>query len=126
MISHSSDKAILLFLRTLKDIYGDNLAKNTGKIREYLGMTVDFLFRDEVRINLMQYISKVIVTFPEEIVGKAAKPASDHLFKIIENGQKLNEEQANAFCHMVYQWLFAANRAWRDIQTAVSFLTTCV
>jgi hypothetical protein len=38
----------------------------------------------------------------------------------------LNEEQADAFHHTVYQLLFAANRVRRDIQTAVSFLTTCV
>jgi hypothetical protein len=33
---------------------------------------------------------------------------------------------ADAFHHTVYQLLFAANRARRDIQTAVSFLTTRV
>jgi hypothetical protein len=32
----------------------------------------------------------------------------------------------DAFHHTVYQLLFAANRAQRDIQTAVSFLTTRV
>ncbi len=48
------------------------------------------------------------------------------LFKIRKNCQKLNEEQADAFHHMVYQLLFAANWAQCDIQTAVSFLTTCV
>jgi hypothetical protein len=83
MISHSIGKAILMFLRALlKDIYGDNLAENTGKIHDYLGMTFNFSFFDEVKINMMQYISKVIVAFPEEIEGKAATPVSDHLFKI--------------------------------------------
>ena len=43
-----------------------------------------------------------------------------------EDGRKLNEELADAFHHTVYQLLFAANRARRDIQTAVSFLTTQV
>ncbi len=56
----------------MKDIYGDNLAENTGKIHNYLGMTFDFSFHDEVKINMTQYISKVIAAFPEEIVGKAA------------------------------------------------------
>jgi len=53
-------------------------------------------------------------------------PASDHLFKVREDGRKLNEELADAFHHTVYQLLFAANRARHDIQTAVSFLTTRV
>jgi hypothetical protein len=92
MISHSSGKAISKFLRALKDIYGDNLAESTGKIHDYLGMTFDFSLQDEVKINMRQCISKVIEAFPKEIVGKAVTPAGDHLFKVREDGQKLNEE----------------------------------
>ena len=51
---------------------------------------------------------------------------SNHLFKVRKDGRKLNEELADAFHHTVYQLLFAANRARRNIQTAVSFLTTRV
>jgi hypothetical protein len=54
----------------------------------------------------------------------SATPAADHLFKAREDGKKLSEEQADAFHHTVYHLLFAANS--RDIQTAVSFLTTRV
>jgi len=124
MISHTSNEAISQFLRALKDIYGDNLAENTGKVQEYLGMIFDFSDWDKVKINMTMFLSKVIADFPLEIIGKAAKPAGDHLFKVRDEGWKLNEEQVDAFHHMVYQLLFAANRARRDIQTAVSFLTT--
>ncbi len=55
-----------------------------------------------------------------------ATPASDHLFKVREDGRKLSKELAEVFHHTVYQLLFAANRARHDIQTAVSFLTTWV
>ena len=65
----------------------------------------------------------IIADFPEQITGVSATPAADHLFKVREDGKKLSEEQADAFHHTVYQLLFAANRACRDIQTAVSFLT---
>jgi hypothetical protein len=73
-----------------------------------------------------QYLSKVIKEFPQEILGKCATPAADHLFKIRENGKKLNEQLVEAFHHSTYQLLFAANWAWRDIQIAVSFLTAWV
>ncbi len=63
---------------------------------------------------------------PEEITGVCATPASDHLFKVQEDGRKLSIELAEVFHHTVYQLLFAANRARRDIQKAVSFLTTQV
>jgi hypothetical protein len=71
-------------------------------------------------------LRKVIKDFPEEITGVCATPASDHLFKVQENGRKLSKELAEVFHHTVYQLLFAANRARRDIQTAVLFLTTRV
>jgi hypothetical protein len=126
MISHTSNKAISQFLRALKDIYWDNLAETTGSVHDYLGMIFDFSKRGKVKINMTEYLLKVIAGFPEEIVGKAATPAGDHLFKVRDEGWKLNDEQVDAFHHTVYQLLFAANRAQRDIQTAVSFLTTRV
>jgi hypothetical protein len=89
-------------------------------------MTFDFSLRDEVKINMTQYISKVIEAFSKEIVGKAGTPAGDHLFKVREDGRKLNWEQADAFHHTVYPLLFAANQVRHDLQTAVSFLTTHV
>ncbi len=75
---------------------------------------------------MTQYVSKIIKDFLEEIIGKSSTPVGDHLFKIREDGQKLDDEMADAFYHTVYQLLFAANRVHRDIQTAVSFLTTRV
>jgi hypothetical protein len=87
-------------------------------------MTFDYSFGKEVRINMWDYLKKVLKEFPEEITGVCATPANDYLFKVRENGTKLNEELAEAFYHTVYQLLFAASRASRDIQMAVSFLTT--
>jgi hypothetical protein len=75
---------------------------------------------------MWDYLRKVIKEFPEEIMGVCATPAGDYLFKVRVDGKKLNEEKAEAFHHTVYQLLFAANQAQRDIQTAVSFLTTRV
>jgi hypothetical protein len=107
-------------------IYGDSLTESTGKQHNYLGMIFDFSSKNEVQINMNLNISKIIKEFPEEIIGKTSTPAGDHLFKIREDGHKLDDEIADAFHHTVYQLLFAANRAHQDIQTAVSFLTTRV
>jgi hypothetical protein len=124
MISHISERKILEFVRHIKDIYGDNLAKNVGMTHDYLRMTFDYAFEGEVRINMCKNLSKVIEDFPEEITGVSATPAADYIFKVREVGEKLNKEQADIFHHTVYQLLFASNRARQDIQTAVSFLTT--
>jgi hypothetical protein len=55
-------------------------------------MKIDFSFQDEVRINMMQYTSKVIGEFPEEIDGKLATHVADHLFKVRDDGRKLEVE----------------------------------
>jgi hypothetical protein len=123
MISHVNQDKILKFVKCIKDIYGDNLAENVGMTYDYLGMTFDYAFKREVRINMCKYLLKVMEDFPEEITG-VSTPAADHLFKVREDGRKLSKEQADVFHHTVYQLLFAANRACRDIQTAVSLLTT--
>jgi hypothetical protein len=126
MISHLKQEEIMQVVQQIKDIYGKNLKENVGNVHDYLGMTFDYSFDKEVRINMWDYIKMVIGEFPEEITGVCATPASHYLFKVRENGTKLNEELAEAFHHTVYQLLFAASRARRNIQTAVSFLTTRV
>ncbi len=113
-------------VQEIKNIYGENLTKNVGKIHDYLRMTFDFSFTKEVKVNMWDYLRKVIKEFPEEIMGVCATLAGDYLFKVHDDGKKLNKEQAEAFHHTVYQLLFAANQAQQDIQPAVSFLTTRV
>jgi hypothetical protein len=111
MIRHVDKGEILEFVRCIKEIYGDNLVENVGKVHDYLGMTFDYAFGGEGRINMCKYLSSIIADFPEQITGVSATPAADHLFKVRENGKKLSKEQADAFHHTVYQLLFATNRA---------------
>jgi hypothetical protein len=66
-------------------------------------MIFDFSDREKVKINMTEYLTKVIADFPEEIIGKAATPAGNHLFKVKDEERKLNEEQVDAFHHTVYQ-----------------------
>jgi hypothetical protein len=81
-------------IQQIKDIYGNNLKKNVGTVHDYLGMTFDYSFDKEVRINMWDYIKKVIREFSEEIMGVCATPANDYLFKVRDDGTKLNEELA--------------------------------
>jgi hypothetical protein len=60
-------------------------------------MTFDFSFTKEVKVIMWDYLRKVIKEFPEEITGVCATPAGDYLFKVRDDGKKLNEEQAEAF-----------------------------
>ncbi len=58
MISRTSNEAISQFLRVLKDIYGDNLAENTGKVHDYLGMIFDFLTPKSVTAGTKNFRSE--------------------------------------------------------------------
>ena len=62
------------------------------------------------------------------ITGKAATPAADHLFSVrdADEAKYLLEEKDIAFHHTTAQLLFLSPQLRRDIQTAVSFLTTRV
>ncbi len=77
---------------------------------------------------MADYVKRVIIGFAEDIHGTAATPASEHLFQIRPEGERvmLEEEQAQCFHSTVAQLLFVTMRCRRDIQTAVAFLTTRV
>ena len=60
VISHVSQCETLKFVRHIKDIYGDNLAKSIGTTHNYLGLTFDYAFGVEVRINMCKYLSVLI------------------------------------------------------------------
>ncbi len=49
MISHIDKSEMLKFVRCIKDIYGDNLAENVGKVHDYLGMTFDYAFEGKCK-----------------------------------------------------------------------------
>ncbi len=76
MISHLSQDEIMKVVRGIKDIYGENLTETVRTVHDYLGMTFDFSFTKEVRINMWVYLRKVIKEFPEEIM-RVATPTSD-------------------------------------------------
>ncbi len=101
MISHLKQKEIMQVVQQINDIYGKSLKENVGTVHDYQGMTFDYSFGKEVRINMWDFLKKVIEEFPEKISGVCATPANDYLFKVHENGTKLNKELAEAFHHTV-------------------------
>ena len=78
-----------------------------------------------LEVSMFKYLDSIIDEFPELITGKAATPASDHLFSIrgADEAKYLPEEKAIAFHHTTAQLLFLSSQPRRDIHTAVSFLT---
>ncbi len=59
-------------------------------------------------------------------MGVVPSPAADHQYQICYHAltKPVDEVRAQAFHHTIAQLLFASTRARRDIQVAISFLTT--
>ncbi len=60
MMSHVSRDKIMKMVQEIKNFHGENLTENIGKIHDYLGMTFDFSFTKEVKVNMWDYLRKVI------------------------------------------------------------------
>jgi hypothetical protein len=111
----------------LKGIYGD-MKVSRGKVHDYLGMTLDYSKRGEVKVTTIDYMKGVIENFPEVITVVAATPATENLFEVRPDESRvlLDEKRGQAFNHATAQLLFASSRARKDMQCAMAFLTTRV
>jgi hypothetical protein len=83
----------------LAKINRPNLSMHTGKRHNYLRVDMEFNDDGSLDMSMIKYLKDVIANFPEEITGKAAFPAADHLFNVRDERETkaLEEERA---------WLF--------------------
>jgi hypothetical protein len=127
-ISHVDEDVVTDVISKLSAEFGKEapLTINRGKIHMYLGMTLDFTEPGVARITMQQYIENILKEMPEEMAGVAPTPATNGLFEVNPDGEKLDGEKNEFFHHVVAQLLFLCKRARPDIQTAVAFLCTRV
>jgi hypothetical protein len=98
------------------------LTKSRGKVHDYLGMKFDFTEEGGVSVEMVDYIKTVLSEMPEEMRGKAATPAADHLFHVRDDPVLLEKDKADSFHKIVMQLQYLSQRARPDLRTAVSFL----
>ena len=129
-ISHCEESVVRGILNDLDSEFGSvsSLSTTTGKVHDYLGMTIDYTEVGKVRLTMFDYLQDIIASLPGELVnGRTVNtPAAEHLFEVNENAQKLDKQRAERFHKYVAKLLFAAKRARPDIQTAIAFLCTRV
>ena len=91
-------------------------------------MYLDYSEPGELKLSMIKYLQKVIGKLPEELRVISATPAANHMFQMIgeEEAYFSEEDWSEIFHHLVSLLLFISSRSRRDIQTAVSFLTTRV
>lgn len=127
-ISHKDPKVVDRIIETLESEYGKvgQMTIRRGKIHDYLGMKLDFSKTGKIIIDMEEYINEILTEVPEDMIGKAATPAAEHLFKTRPDAGNLDQEGKELFHHITAQLLFLCKRGRPDIQTAVSFLCTRV
>ena len=91
-------------------------------------MELDYSEDGSVKVSMIKYTGKILISFPENIIGISVSPSVEHLFKVRDDKDTkyLPEEQAQSFHHTTAQLLFICSRSRRNIETTVAFLTTRV
>jgi hypothetical protein len=134
-ISHVDPKVVTTILNLLDGRYGQGIVggKRTpftvtrGKIHNYLGMTLDYSEEGVVKIDMRDYVKKVLNEMPDDMDGTATSPAGSYLFQVKEGIEQLDEEKSDFFHATVAKLLFFLCKWGRpDIQTAIPFLCTRV
>ena len=135
-ISHRKRQAVDRIIKYLRkeyeSIFEDGSGKmkvSRGKIHTYLGMTLDYSVKGQVRISMFDYVEEILTAFDKaEPKGDGTKSdaAPDNLFKVNEDCEKLRSNKAVEFHNLVAKTLYATKRARPDTCTAIAFLTTRV
>ncbi len=145
-ISHVQSKVLDDTIEWLRRDYesifedGSGMMKvHQGKAHKYLGMTLDFSTKHQVKIFMTGYVSEIIEAwdkaeltardgFIEIKVCKSCNRTSaapENLFKIDEDAVKLPKEQATNFM-TVAKALYVSKRARPNASVTIAFLSTHV
>jgi hypothetical protein len=128
-VSHVDTKVVTALLESLDARYGQEivggkcapLTINRGKIHNYLGMTLNYTEAGSVKINMTEYVGKILDKMPEDMDGTATSPVANHLFQIIDGIELLDEAKSDFFHATVAKLLFLCKPGRLDIQRAIAF-----
>jgi hypothetical protein len=129
--------------RVYKSIFEDGSGEmkvHRGLVHKYLGMTLDFSTKRQVKITMTDYVCGIIEAWDKAelevndgfIKKKVCKlrnqtsAAPEDLFKVNEDAAKLPKDQATKFHNIVAKALHVSKRARPDTSVAIAFLTTRV
>eukprot|EP00804_Cyclotella_cryptica_P021554 CCRYP_005857-RB/>CCRYP_005857-RB protein AED:0.22 eAED:0.22 QI:0/-1/0/1/-1/0/1/0/238 len=127
-ISCKNSYEVTKLIGYLRRIYGEKMTVQRGGKGKYLGMYLDFMEEGVFQVDMSKYVEGILDEFPEGIQKSSPTPHSDALFVVRDKelSKPLCEDKAMQFHRTMAQLLFLSTRARKDIQTAVSFLTTRV
>ena len=66
----------------LSIIYGEKLTVKIGKVHDYLGTDLDYYEEVSVKVYMIKYKGKILISSLENIVVSSSSPDAEHLFKV--------------------------------------------
>ena len=102
------------------------MTASRGKVRKYLGMTLDYNVCGQVQITMIDFLDKVLIAFDKaEPKGGGTKKsaASENLSKVDKDCKNLPQIKTVQFHNLVAKTLYATKQARPDTCKTVTFLT---
>jgi hypothetical protein len=117
-ISHVDPKVVTIMLNLLDGKYGQEIVGGIrapitftrGKKHEYLGMLLDYTETGIVKIDMQDYVKKVLLEMPDNMDGTASSPAAADLFHIQDGIEALEKDKREFFHATVAKLLFLCKR----------------
>ena len=103
-VSHMDANEVGKFIQQMEETFGKDtlLSVSRGRTHDYLGMTLDFCNKGEVRIDMEHYIDMMLHDAPTEMDGVSNTSVAAHLFKTnLEDPKLLGNEKKKIFVHLV-------------------------
>jgi hypothetical protein len=97
-----------------------------GKIHKYLGMTLDYTVRGQVKITMFDYANKILTAFGNAEPKGGGTKTSEPSYSVDESCAKLAQNKAVEFYNLVANILYATKRSRPDTCTTITFLTARV
>lgn len=126
---HVQAWVVTQFVRKLESNYGSNdpLSVTSGKVHEYLGMTIDFTQKGSCCMSQFDCIKKLWMSLPDDWkVGKKNTPAPKHLFKVNDEECLLDDARKDDYHTYTAKLLWISQKSRPDIQLATGFHCTRV
>ena len=102
------------------------LVIHCGKIHNYLGMTIDYSEDGKVKFMMCDYVEGILDGVPPNMDGLTVMPTMSNLFTVREDVEKLDDEWAEIYHHIMAQLLYLCQCARPNLQPTMAFLTTRV
>jgi hypothetical protein len=98
-ILHVSEDVNTNIIKRINDEFGKEapMTITRGKVHDYLGMTLDYSEKGKVKIQMLNFVDKMLADLPDEMDGEAPSPAANHLLTVNDDQIKVDEKKAQFF-----------------------------